>query len=196
MTSRATWLHLVSIAACGMLAGCGSPAGSHQRTLNTDARLQVAEAAEAAGNTDLAALMYTQAAADQTSDIALQLRCADALARSGKVAQAREMLTTRLRSTASQPDLLRALALINLVSGELEQATAGFDQLLQVKPNDAAALVDKAVGLDLQGRHTAAQALYRQVLANSCGFRRSQPSIPTETSHLFRLKPAGVAVVV
>ena len=26
---------------------------------------------------------------------------------------------------------------------------------------------------------------------NRCGFRRSQPSIPTETSHLFRLKPAG-----
>ncbi len=77
------------------------------------------------------------------------------------------MLTTRLRSTASQPDLLRALALINLVSGESEQAAAGFDQLLLVKPNDAAALVDKAVALDLQGRHTAAQTLYRQVLAKS-----------------------------
>ena len=134
---------------------------------DTDARLQVAEAADAAGNTDLAALLYTQAAADQTSNIALQLRCADALARSGKVAQAREMLTARLRATASQPDLLRALALINLVSGESEQAMAGFDQLLLVKPDDAGALVDKAVALDLQGQHTAAQTLYRQVLAKS-----------------------------
>ena len=77
------------------------------------------------------------------------------------------MLTARLQATASQPDLLRALALINLVSGESEQAVAGFDQLLLVKPKDAGALVDKAVALDLQGRHTAAQTLYRQVLAQS-----------------------------
>jgi Flp pilus assembly protein TadD len=167
MPWRTTWIFYASVAACSALAGCGSPAGPHQRTMSTDARLQVAEAADAAGNTDLAALLYTQAAADQTSNIALQLRCADALARSGKVAQAREMLTARLQATASQPDLLRALALINLVSGESEQAIAGFDQLLLVKPNDAGALVDKAVALDLQGRHAEAQALYRQVLAKS-----------------------------
>jgi hypothetical protein len=28
-------------------------------------------------------------------------------------------------------------------------------------------------------------------LSTGCGFRRSQPSIPTQTSHLFRSKPAG-----
>ena len=167
MPPRAKWVFYASVAAGSALAGCGSPAGPHQRTMTADARLQVAEAADAAGNTDLAAMLYTQAAADQTSNIALQLRCADALARDGKVAQAREMLTARLRATASQPDLLRALALINLVSGELEQAMAVFDQLLLVKPDDAGALVDKAVALDLQGQHAAAQTLYRQVLAKS-----------------------------
>jgi hypothetical protein len=33
------------------------------------------------------------------------------------------------------------------------------------------------------------ETLYRTLPV--CGFRRNQPSIPTETSHLFRLKPAG-----
>ena len=168
MPPRAKWVFYASVAAGSALAGCRSPAGPHQRTMTADARLQVAEAADAAGNTDLAAMLYTQAAADQTSNIALQLRCADALARDGKVAQAREMLTARLRATASQPDLLRALALdLNLVSGKSEQAMAVFDQLLLVKPDDAGALVDKAVALDLQGQHAAAQTLYRQVLAKS-----------------------------
>jgi Flp pilus assembly protein TadD len=158
---------LLSIAACGALMACTSIDAQRRSTLTTEARLQVAEAAVAAGDNDLAASMYTAAAASEPANIALQLRCADALARSGKVEQARGMLTERLRTGAHQPDLIRALALINLVAGDPARAIVEFDQLLAASPGDIRALVDKAVALDLQGQHAAAQAIYRDVLATA-----------------------------
>jgi Flp pilus assembly protein TadD len=158
---------LLSIAVCGALMACTSIDAQRRSTLTTEARLQVAEAAVAAGDNDLAASMYTAAAASEPANIALQLRCADALARSGKVEQAREMLTERLRTGAHQPDLIRALALINLVAGDPARAIVEFDQLLAASPGDIHALVDKAVALDLQGQHAAAQAIYRDVLATA-----------------------------
>jgi Flp pilus assembly protein TadD len=135
--------------------------------LTPEARLQIAEGADAAGDSDLAISMYTTAAASQPSNTALQLRCADALARNGKIAQARQMLTERLRANPRQHDLLRALALVDLVAGQPAQAVAGLDQVLASNPGDVRALVDKAVALDLQRQHTAAQTIYRQVLATT-----------------------------
>ena len=95
------------------------------------------------------------------------MRCADALARYGKLTQARQILTERLRSNPGQPGLTRALALIDLIGGRPEQAIAGLDQVLAANPADTNALVDKAVALDLQGQHAAAQAIYTQVLATT-----------------------------
>jgi Flp pilus assembly protein TadD len=133
----------------------------------TDTRLQVAEAAEAGGDIELAISMYTQAAASEPSNVTLQLRCADALARAGKVTEARQFLAERLRSRSGQPDLTRALALIDLVAGQPAQAIAALDQVLAANPGDLRALVDKAVALDLQGQHAAAQAIYQQVLTTA-----------------------------
>jgi Flp pilus assembly protein TadD len=129
--------------------------------------LQVAEAAEAGGDNELAISMYTQAAASEPGNVALQLRCADALARAGKVMEARQILAERLGASRGQPDLTRALALIDLVAGKPAQAIAGLDQVLAATPGDPRALVDKAVALDLQGQHAAAQAIYQRVLAAS-----------------------------
>ncbi len=119
------------------------------------------------GDSELATSMYLEAAASEPSNIALQMRCADALARYGKLAQARQILTERLRSNPGEPGLTRALALIDLIGGRPEQAIAGLDQVLAANPADVNALVDKAVALDLQGQHTAAQAIYTQVLATT-----------------------------
>jgi Flp pilus assembly protein TadD len=157
----------LSGAACSALVACTSIDAQRRSTLSTEARLQVAEAAVDAGDSDLAISMYTAAAASEPANISLQLRCADALARGGKVEQAREMLTERLRTSTHQPDLIRALALINLVAGQPAQAIAGFDQVLAANPGDVRALVDKAVALDLQGQHAAAQAIYQDVLATA-----------------------------
>jgi Flp pilus assembly protein TadD len=139
--------------------------------------LQVAQAADVSGDTDLAISMYTAAAASEPSNTPLQIRCADALTRAGKIAQARQMLTDRLKTDPGQPDLVRALALVDLVAGQPAQAIAGFDQLLAANPSDVRALVDRGVALDLQGQHAAAQAIYRQVLA-------TQPNDPATTNNL------------
>jgi Flp pilus assembly protein TadD len=157
----------LSVGACSTLVACTSIDGQRRPTLSAEARLEVAEAADAAGDSDLAISMYTAAAAREPSNIDLQLRCADALARNGKVDQARALLTERLRTSSRQPDLIRTLALIDLVAGQPAKAIAGFDQVLATNPADTRALVDKAVALDLQGQHAAAQAIYRQVLATA-----------------------------
>jgi Flp pilus assembly protein TadD len=167
MRSLVGWFFRILIGACAALTACTSIDAQRQPTLTTEARLQVAEAADASGDRELAISMYTAAAASEPTNIALQLRCADALARNGKVAQARQLLTERLRTNSSQPDLIRALALIDLVAGQPAQAIAGLDQALASNPGDIRALTDKAVALDLQGQHAAAQAIYRQVLATS-----------------------------
>ena len=127
--------------------------------------MQVAAAAEASGDKDLAISMYAAAAAGQPSNLDLQLRYADALVRSNKVAQAQQLLTEKLRASPHQERLIRALAQIDLITGQAAQAIVKFDQLLAANPGDVGALVDKAVALDLQGQHAAAQAIYRQVLA-------------------------------
>jgi Flp pilus assembly protein TadD len=155
----------LSVGACGALTACASVDNRRDSALTPEARLQVAEAADSAGNNDLAISMYTAAAAKEPLNIDLQLRCADALTRSGRITQARQFLAERLRANAGQPDLLRALALVDLVAGEPAQAIIQLDQVLASKPGDARALVDKAIALDLLRQHTAAQMIYRQVLA-------------------------------
>ena len=166
-----------SIGVCAALMACAPVDIRRKPTLSTEARLQVAQAADASGDSDLAISMYTAAAAAEPTNITLQLRCADALARSGKTKQARQMLTERLRSRPGQPDLTRALALIDLIAGQPAQAIAGLDRILASNPGDVRALVDKAVALDLLGQHRAAQAIYSQVLA-------TVPNDPAATNDL------------
>jgi Flp pilus assembly protein TadD len=156
-----------SLLAFSALAACTSLQAQHQPTLTTDSRLQVAAAAESSGDKDLAISMYADAAAAQPSNVDLQLRYADALVRSNKVAQAQQLLTEGLRTSPHQERLIRALAQIDLITGQAAQAIVKFDQLLAANPGDVSALVDKAVALDLQGQHAAAQAIYRQVLATA-----------------------------
>jgi Flp pilus assembly protein TadD len=157
----------LSLVACGVLAACQSGDPLRSPTFSTNGLLHVAETADASGDSDLAASMYGQAAASDPSNVDLQLRYVDALTRQGNTAEARQMLTERLRARPGQPDLLRALALIDLVSGEPAKAIDGLDKVLAASPGDSKALVDKAVALDLQGQHAAAQAIYRQVLTAS-----------------------------
>jgi Flp pilus assembly protein TadD len=158
---------LLLLVVCFALAACATNDPLRHTTLTPEARLQVAEAADASGDSDLALSMYSAAAAGNPGNIEVQLRCADALARKGRISEAKQLLEDRLRVRPGQPDLIRALALIDLVAGQLTEAIAGLDQILAANPGDARALVDKAVALDLQGQHTAAQSIYRQVLASS-----------------------------
>jgi Flp pilus assembly protein TadD len=157
-------LQRLAVCACCALSACTAINAQRQPTMSADARLQVAEAADSSGDSELAISMYTAAAASEPANTTLQLRCADALARRGKIDEARKLLAARLRTYPGQPDLTRALAVIELVAGQPAQAIIELDQILAANPGDTRALVDKAVALDLQGHHTAAQAIYQQVL--------------------------------
>jgi Flp pilus assembly protein TadD len=160
-------LVFLTVGACCALTACTSINAQRQPTLNAEARLQVAEAADASGDSELAMSMYTAAAVSEPGNIDLQLRCADGLVRRGRTSDARQLLAEGLRARPGQPDLMRALALIDLVVGQLPQAIAELDQVLAANPGDVRAQVDKAVALDLQGHHAAAQAIYHAVLTNS-----------------------------
>jgi len=154
------------IAGC-MLVACAADKQPKTSSLTPDTRLQVAEAAEGAGERDLAVSMYITAASSAPREVKLQLRCADALTRLGKITQARDLLTERVKEMPEETDLTRALGLLYLVSGEPAQAVAELDKLLTKKHQDVRVLVDKAVALDLLHRHAEAQAIYRQVLTAS-----------------------------
>jgi Flp pilus assembly protein TadD len=152
-----------ALLACA-LVGCASDRAPRTSSLTPDTRLQVAEAAEGAGERELAIQMYLTAAASGPQDDKLLLRCAEALTRLDKIAEARQILIDRLRETPKQPDLIRALGLLYLVAGQPAKAVAEMDKLLAQSHQDVRALVDKAVALDLLGRHGEAQRIYREVL--------------------------------
>lgn len=155
---------IVVVMACTVLTACASFGPKHQTALTAEDALQVATEAEASGNNELAMSMYVEAATREPDNVEVQLRCADGLARGGKISQARQLITERLRANPSNPELIRALALIDLITGEAKQAIAGFDRVLAANPGDTRTLVDKAIALDLQGQHAAAQSIYRAVL--------------------------------
>ena len=99
-----------------------------------------------------------------SGDAKAQLRAAEGLARNGKFDLAEQTLKQALKSNAGQPDLLRALGLVQVVSGKPGQAIVSFDAALAVNPKDARSLVDKAVALDLLQRHADAQVLYQTAM--------------------------------
>jgi Flp pilus assembly protein TadD len=162
-------VRLPALLVLAVLAGCAAPAAGPRAEADPQAKLRVAEAAEVSGDRDLAASMYASAAAMAPDDTMVQVRGAMGLARNGKLASARDLLTERLKAKPNDPALLRALASIYLVAGQSRNAIALSDHALAVAPKDLSAMVSKAVALDLEDRHADAQQIYRQALALAPG---------------------------
>jgi Flp pilus assembly protein TadD len=106
--------------------------------------------------------MYAAASADAPANNEFRLRYADMLLRAGKIGPARDLLTRGLATASDPMEIRRGLGAIHVLSGQSGQAIAELDMVLAAHPNDARALVDKAVALDLQGNHADAQRLYIQ----------------------------------
>jgi Flp pilus assembly protein TadD len=152
-------------AACWALVGCSAKTGGSQQSLTASSRMDVALAAEESGDKQTAASMYLTAANEAQGDSAIQLRCAEGLARNGKLDEADAILARRLKAAPRDVDLLGTLGGIQVMEGKPEQAMQTLSGVLRTKPDDVKALVNKAVALDVLHRHAAAQALYRQALA-------------------------------
>jgi Flp pilus assembly protein TadD len=153
-------------AACWMLAGCSAkPGAGPEQSLTASSRLDVALAAEESGDKQTAASMYLAAAGEAQGDTAIQLRCAEGLARNGKLEEADTILARRLRSAPRDVDLLGTLGAVQVMEGKPSEAIQTLSGVLSSKPDDVKAMVNKAVALDILHRHAAAQTLYRQALA-------------------------------
>jgi Flp pilus assembly protein TadD len=126
------------------------------------ARLRIAAAAEASGDTELAASMSAAAAEEAPSNTQAQLNYAGLLLRAGKVGPAKDLLIRRLATSSDPVEIRQALAQIYLLSGQPENAIAELDKVLSSQPRDLRALANKGVALDLMGRHSEAQTVYAQ----------------------------------
>jgi Flp pilus assembly protein TadD len=162
--SVTTLLLTVALAACSQARGDAVPV-----ELGATAGEHVAQAAAESGDFSLAVQIYAQAAMANPADTAAQLRYADALARGGDMAAARDLLKSRLATVSDPLQLRDGLGSIYVVTGQPALAVAEYDAVLAARPDDMRALVNKGVALDLLGRHDDAQALYRKALALAPG---------------------------
>ena len=153
----------LAVTACTQPRGEGAAPAS----VSGEAGLRVAQAAEESGDMGLAEQMYSQASAAAPSDAAAQLRYADVLMRRGRINEARELLSSHMKTVSDPLQLHDGLGSIYVLTGDPARAITEFDAVLRTRPNDIRALVNKAIGLDLLGRHGDAEALYRQALALS-----------------------------
>ena len=125
-----------------------------------DARLRVAEAAEAAGRPEAALPLYSAVAQARPDDRTVQARYARALARSGSIEQAELVLAQAFARFPRDPVLLGARGAVRLAAGQPEEALADYEAVLMANWSDISALNGRGVALDLIGRRAEAQASY------------------------------------
>jgi len=152
---------LLGLGGCGMLSSDRTPEVSHATRLN------VAMAAEASGDNQMALQIYATAVAKNPSDTKAVVLYARALVNARRISLARELLTRQLQAQPGQAELSRELATIDVLQGQPAAALPRFDVALAKDPNDVRAMVNKGIALDMLGNHTEAQALYRRADALS-----------------------------
>ena len=130
-----------------------------------EARMHVAAIAESEGRPEVALGLYRSAALREPGNRAAQTRYAGALARSGDVAQAENILATALRGAPDDEGLLRGLATLELRSGHAGEAEGLFRRVLASHRGDAQAQGGLGVALDLEDRHAEAQVAHRAAYA-------------------------------
>ncbi len=142
------------------LGGCGMFSGDRIPEVTNAARLNVAMAAEASGDHQMAVQIYAGALARDPSDVQAAIRYARALVNNRQVGLARELLSRQMASRPGHPDLSREFATIEVMQGQAASAVPRFDVALAANANDVRALVNKGIALDMLGRHPEAQQLY------------------------------------
>jgi Flp pilus assembly protein TadD len=109
--------------------------------------------------------MYLAAAEQAPNDTAVLQRCAEGLARSGRLDEAAALLKRHMRGGAGRTDVLLTLGSIEILAGQPVQADATLSEVLAARPDDVRALTNRGIALDMEKRHAEAQVLYRQALA-------------------------------
>ena len=154
--------HILGLPLLLGLGGCGMFGGERSPEVTNAARLNIAMAAEAAGDNQMALQIYATALAKDPSDTKAAVQYARALVNNRQVGLARELLSRQLAARPGQPDLSREFGTIEVLQGQPGPALARFDTALLANPQDVRALVNKGIALDMLGRHAEAQDLYRR----------------------------------
>lgn len=147
---------LLGLGGCGMISSERTPEITHATRLN------VAMAAEASGDNQMALQLYATAVAKNPSDTNAVVLYARALVNARRIGLARELLARQLEAQPGQPALAREMATIDVLQGQPAAALPRFDLALAKDPNDVRALVNKAIALDMLGQHQEALVLYRR----------------------------------
>ena len=149
------------------LGGCSMFSGDRIPEVTNTARLNVAMAAEASGDGQMAMQIYAAALAKDPSDTKAAVQYARALVNNRQLGLARELLSRQLAARPGQPDLSREFGTIEVLQGQAASAVPRFDVALNANPSDVRALVNKGIALDMLGRHAEAQQLYHRADALS-----------------------------
>lgn len=176
MRRQALVLAVAGLALTGCAASGNMADGSGNQQLSVATRMKLASIAEQSGNSQAALSIYAAAAQAKPNDSTTQIAYARALLRSGKIAAARNVLLKAAAHAPSNRAYPRELAVVDTLSGDTSRAIREFDQLLSSDPKDWKTMVDKGVALDLEGRHDAAQALYKEAMPLAHG----APSVATD----------------
>ncbi|MEI7712916.1 MAG: tetratricopeptide repeat protein [Rhodospirillales bacterium] len=147
------------------LAGCSF--GATDR-VSGQASIRVAEAALNAGSPRIA-LQVAQHILDRSpNDMPALLASGDAFTQLGQTDEALEFFERALRLDRSSVRGQIGLGRIRLTTDPTEAANL-FRAVLHTEPDNAIALTDLGIALDLLGRHAEAHPYYRQVLMRNPG---------------------------
>lgn len=145
------------------LAGCSfgtTSAGSGE------ASLRVAQAALNGGSPNIALQVAQNILARTPDDLPALLIRGDALTQLGQNDGAVRAFKDALRRDPASAHARLGLGRVRLTTDPAEAAGL-FRDVLRVDPNNASALTDLGIALDLLGQHAEARAYYRRVLADN-----------------------------
>ncbi|MBI1220159.1 MAG: tetratricopeptide repeat protein [Rhodobacteraceae bacterium] len=130
----------------------------------TGSTLQIAQATEKSGDYAGAAKLYERVLSADPNNTAALLGAGESYAALGQTLRAESALMRGLQLQPNNILMLNQLGRIKFVEHDGPSAVAYFDKALSVDQRNVSALTGKAVALDYQSQHTAAQRVYQQAL--------------------------------
>lgn len=153
-----------------ILTACTPAANDHSELTPPERKLfEQASAQRAAGNTEDAIKLYTQAAKLSSGSVEAHIAIAEMLRADNKAAQSLSMLQDALILQPSDARLYMEAGFSHVAKAQYADAINSFDRAIELDKELASAYSGKAVSYDLQGEHENAQLIYAEAKARGLG---------------------------
>ncbi|MDG1286370.1 MAG: tetratricopeptide repeat protein [Rickettsiales bacterium] len=159
MKKTVALLGLILLAGCGPQAASEGPLSDRERSL-----IHLADTMRSGGDVDSAIDLYKRAMAKSKHQVEAHLALADLYLQLERNSDAQEVLLTAKKRQPKAALVNLGLAKLAVNRGETQEAIGYFNDGLEGTPNHLDLLSGKAVSLDMEGQHDAAQALYFKAL--------------------------------